>query len=191
MIAGHFRKNHVSTGDLNRPRSPEVRKPLVCFLVLFAQRKKNKPVPFPGTSEVTQTSNQHTATAASHRNNLNLFKESFEVLQTSKQRTKITTSCNPIKSFCRSAASSGGYAAFFVACGNRSPPLAAIFSALRRCPCRDGTLLVLFAALGGYISVAAATFAACGGISRRLCRLYNLPFRQVKNGTFRVTKSPV
>ena len=69
MIAGHFRKNTVSTGDLNRPRSPEVRKPLVCFLVLFAQRKKNKTVPFPGTSKVLQTSNQHTATAASHRNN--------------------------------------------------------------------------------------------------------------------------
>jgi hypothetical protein len=44
MIAGHFNNNHVSTGDLNRPRSPEVRKPLVCFLVLFAQCKKNKPV---------------------------------------------------------------------------------------------------------------------------------------------------
>ena len=27
---------------LNRPRSPEVRKPLVCFLVLFAQRKKHE-----------------------------------------------------------------------------------------------------------------------------------------------------
>ena len=27
---------------LNRPRSPEVRKPLACFLVLFARRKKNK-----------------------------------------------------------------------------------------------------------------------------------------------------
>ena len=44
MNAGHFHKNTVSTGDLNRPRSPEVRKPLVCFLVLFAQRKKNKTV---------------------------------------------------------------------------------------------------------------------------------------------------
>ena len=69
MNAGHFRKNHVSTGDLNRPRSPEVRKPLVCFLVLFAQRKKNKPVSLSGTSEVLQTSNQHTTAAASHRNN--------------------------------------------------------------------------------------------------------------------------
>ena len=45
--ASHFRKNTVSTGDLNRPRSPEVRKPLACFLVLFARRKKNvKTSPF-------------------------------------------------------------------------------------------------------------------------------------------------
>ena len=69
------------------------------------------------------------------------------------------------------------------------PPLKLSFRKV--CPCRDGTLRVLFAALGGYISVADATFAACGGISRRQSRLYNLPFRQVKNGTFRVTKSPV
>ena len=41
MMAGHFRQNLVSNGDLNRPRSPEVRKPLACFLVLFARRKKN------------------------------------------------------------------------------------------------------------------------------------------------------
>ena len=69
MNTGYFSKNLVSTGDLNRPRSPEVRKPLVCFLVLFAQCKKNKPVPFPGTSEVLQTSNQPTAVTFSHRNN--------------------------------------------------------------------------------------------------------------------------
>ena len=31
---------------LNRPRSPEGRNPLACFLVLFARRKKNKTVPF-------------------------------------------------------------------------------------------------------------------------------------------------
>ena len=41
MMAAYFSENHVSTGDLNRPRSPEVRKPLACFLVLFARRKKN------------------------------------------------------------------------------------------------------------------------------------------------------
>ena len=66
--AGNFCK--VSSGRaLNRPRSPEVRKPLVCFLVLFAQRKKNKTVPFPGSSEVLQTSKQRTAAAASHHSN--------------------------------------------------------------------------------------------------------------------------
>ena len=67
--AGHFRHNYGSTGDLNRPRSPEVRKPLVCFLVLFAQRKKNKPVSLPGSFEVLQTSNQPTAVTSSHHNN--------------------------------------------------------------------------------------------------------------------------
>ena len=66
MIAGCFNNNHTSTGDLNRPRSPEVRKPLVCFLVLFAQRKKNKPVSLSGTSEILQTSIQLAAMAASH-----------------------------------------------------------------------------------------------------------------------------
>ncbi len=71
------------------------------------------------------------------------FAGSIEVLQTSNQRTKITTSCNPIKSFCRSAASSGGYAAFFCCLRQPVAALAAIFSALRRYPCRDGTLRVL------------------------------------------------
>ena len=42
--AGNFCK--VTSGRaLNRPRSPEVRKPLVCFLVLFAQRKKHEKRP--------------------------------------------------------------------------------------------------------------------------------------------------
>ncbi len=66
--AGNFCK--ITSGRaLNRPRSPEVRKPLVCFLVLFAQRKKNKPVSLSGTFEVLQTSNQLTAVTSSHCNN--------------------------------------------------------------------------------------------------------------------------
>ena len=69
MNAGHFRKNTVSTGDLNRPRSPEVRKPLACFLVTFCTMQKVTTRSLSGTSEVTQTSNQHTAAAASYRNN--------------------------------------------------------------------------------------------------------------------------
>ena len=107
-------------------------------MVLFARRKKNKPVSLSGT---------------------------FEVLQTLIQRTKITTSCNPIKSFCRSTASSGGYAAFFVACGNRSPPLAAISFVLRRHLCRDSTLRVHSAARGGIL------LCSCRNKLRRLLSL--------------------
>ncbi len=54
---------------LNRPRSPEVRKPLACFLVLFARRKKNKIVLFAENIEVLQTSNQPTRTTTSHEQN--------------------------------------------------------------------------------------------------------------------------
>jgi hypothetical protein len=39
----------------------------VCFLVLFAQCKKNKPVSLSGTSEVLQTSIQRTAAVASYQ----------------------------------------------------------------------------------------------------------------------------
>ena len=104
MIAGHFRKNTVSTGDLNRPRSPEVRKPLACFLILFARRKKNvKTSPLQGASR--------------------FCKPRF-----SAPKQQIRT--NKIKSF---------------------------FSAFRRCPCRDGTLRVLFSPPMAAILVAAAT----------------------------------
>ena len=71
MNAGHFRFKNVSTGDLNRPRSPEVRKPLACFLVLFARRKKNvKTSPLQEASfKVSQTSKQHTKITASRNTN--------------------------------------------------------------------------------------------------------------------------
>ena len=97
MNAGHFNYNHVSTRDLNRPRSPEVRKPLAYFLVTFCTMQKvttrslsqeapsfRKPrISIPQRQlrtatiktfsqrsiEVLQTSNQRTAAAASHRNN--------------------------------------------------------------------------------------------------------------------------
>ena len=51
---------------LNRPRSPEVRKPLVYFWYFSYTRKVRKTVPFPGTSEVLQTLNQHTKITNSH-----------------------------------------------------------------------------------------------------------------------------
>ena len=50
MKAGHFRKNTVSTGDLNRPRSPEVRKPLVYFWFFSYKRKARKTSPLQGAS---------------------------------------------------------------------------------------------------------------------------------------------
>ena len=78
---------------LNRPRSPEVRKPLACFLVLFARRKKNvKTSLFRGVPRFSKP----------------LFSSSQQQLPTDK-----------LKSFCRSAASFGGYAAFF--CCLRQP----------------------------------------------------------------------
>ena len=40
MMAGHFRENHVSSGDLNHPRSPEVRKPLGYFWFFSYKRKE-------------------------------------------------------------------------------------------------------------------------------------------------------
>ena len=63
--AGNFCKI-TSDRALNRPRSPEVRKPLACFLVLFARRKKNKTVSlsgklrgFPNLESAHKTKNSH------------------------------------------------------------------------------------------------------------------------------------
>ena len=40
MKTVHFSKNTISTGDLNRPRSPEVRRPLVYFWFFSYKRKE-------------------------------------------------------------------------------------------------------------------------------------------------------
>ena len=48
MNAGHFSRNLESSGDLNRPRSPEGRNPRRVFAVLFARRKKYQSVPLQG-----------------------------------------------------------------------------------------------------------------------------------------------
>ena len=136
MNAGHFHKNTVSTGDLNRPRSPEVRKPLVCFLVLFAQCKKHvKTFPFrevPRFCKPQISAPQWQLRTAT----MKTFQGSFEVLQTSKQLAQITHSCNPIKSFCRFAASFGGKAAFETFLSESFAPAGAAFPA--------GNILILF-----------------------------------------------
>ena len=69
MMAGHFRQNLESSGDLNRPRSPEGRSPRRVFAVLFARRKKYQSVSLMESSEVFQTSIQLAAMAASHEQN--------------------------------------------------------------------------------------------------------------------------
>ena len=66
MKAGHFRFKNVSTGDLNRGRRTESR---VLFGYFLHDAKSDNPFSLAGSSEVTQTSNQHTGAAASHRNN--------------------------------------------------------------------------------------------------------------------------
>jgi hypothetical protein len=66
MITGHFRKNTVSTGDLNRGRRTESR---VLFGYFLHDAKSDNPYSLAGSSEVLPTSNQRIAMAASHRNN--------------------------------------------------------------------------------------------------------------------------
>ena len=81
---------------LNRPRSPEVRKPLACFLVLFARRKKNvKTSPLQGASRFCKPRNSAPQPQLRTATIKTFSKGSFEVLQTSNQRTKITYSYKP------------------------------------------------------------------------------------------------
>ena len=66
MNAGHFSESHVSSGDLNR--SPESRGSQTSGVlpVLFVQAKRIKSYSLAGSSEVLQTSIQHTQTTTSH-----------------------------------------------------------------------------------------------------------------------------
>ena len=99
MIAGCFNNNHTSTGDLNRPRSPEVRKPLACFLVTFCTMQKVTTRSLSG--ELRGSANLEAARRNSSfaPQQLKPFSGSSEVLQTSKQRTKTTTSHNQLNLF--------------------------------------------------------------------------------------------
>jgi hypothetical protein len=63
FLQTHFRQSFESSPESRGSQTSGV------LLVLFVQAKSTKNVPFAGSSEVLQTSNQRTATAASHRNN--------------------------------------------------------------------------------------------------------------------------
>ena len=69
MMAGHFRGNYVSSGDLNRPRESRGSQPSGVLLVLFVQAKRINPYSLAGRFEVLQTSNQPTQTTTSHKPN--------------------------------------------------------------------------------------------------------------------------
>ena len=63
MIAGYFRKNHVSTGDLNRGRRTESR---VLFGYFLHDAKSDNSFSLAGSFEILQTSKQRTQTTTSH-----------------------------------------------------------------------------------------------------------------------------
>ena len=63
FLQNHFRQSFESSPESRGSQTSGV------LLVLFVHAKSTKNVPFAGSFEVLQTSNQHTAAAASHRNN--------------------------------------------------------------------------------------------------------------------------
>ena len=66
MLAGHFRRNLVSSGDLNRSLESRGSQTSGVLPVLFVQAKRIKSYSLAGSSEVLQTSIQHTQTTTSH-----------------------------------------------------------------------------------------------------------------------------
>ena len=124
MNAGHFRFKNVSTGDLNRGRRTESR---VLFGYFLHDAKSDNPFSLQRISRFRKPRfsppqpQLRTATIKTFlrgfRGSANLepayrscnfplqqlkpFLGSSEVLQTSKQHTQTTNSCNPIKSFRR------------------------------------------------------------------------------------------
>ena len=60
MLAGHFRRNLVSSGDLNRSLESRGSQTSGVLLVLFVQAKRIKSYSLAGSFEVLQTSNQPT-----------------------------------------------------------------------------------------------------------------------------------
>ena len=107
MNVGHFCESHVSSGDLNRPRSPEVRKPLACFLVLFARRKKN--VKTSPLQEVPRFCKPRISTPQPQLRTATIktFVRAFQGSANREAAHKTKNSHNPIKSF----AAKGGHLA--------------------------------------------------------------------------------
>ena len=159
---------------LNRPRESRGSQPSACFCGTFCTPQKvPKTVPFAGSSEVLQTSNQHTkqqlrtnkiktffrpclpphGRLAHVRSQFSLFRRSpthknlppatfctservFAVLFARRKKYQKPFPCRELRGFANlnSARRNGGFAR------TKLNP----FAASRQCPCRDGTLRVLF-----------------------------------------------
>ncbi len=154
MTAGHFRRNHESSGDLNRGRRTESR---VLFGYFLHDAKSDKPFPF---REIRGSANLKSArrscgfaltklkpfpkgasrfckpriSAQNHNFALTKLKPfSKKESRFCKPRfsaPKLQLRTNPIKSFAASRPFRRLRRHFSCCCRN-------IFSALRRCPCRD------------------------------------------------------
>ena len=68
MNAGHFSESHVSSGDLNRPRESRGSQPSACFCGTFCTPQKVPIRSLAGSFEVLQTSNQRTQTKSRAKN---------------------------------------------------------------------------------------------------------------------------
>ena len=155
LFAGVFQSKPVSTESagnyckltsgraLNRPRSPEDRKPLACFLILFARRKKNvKTSPLQGTPRFSKpriSTPQRQLRTATIKTFLRKFRASANLESAHTDNKLAQTKLNPFAAlggcFCR-------FAAFSAALGG-------CFSALRRFLVAAATIPCRFAALSG------------------------------------------
>ena len=150
MNAGHFRFKNVSTGDLNRGRRTESR---VLFGYFLHDAKSDNSFPFRETPRFCKprisTPQPQLRTAT-----IKTFQGSFEVLQTSNQRTKQQLPTNNLKSFRRRRRPFCGKAAFPL-------PVATQYRRLRRRKRRAvlsvGTPCTLFYILQGSIPFFAGT----------------------------------
>ena len=139
MNAGHFRFKNVSTGDLNRPRSPEVRKPLVYFWFFSYKRKARKTSlcrEFRGSANLKSA---HRSRSFAPQQ-LNPFPKGIPRFRKPRISTRrLQLHAKPIKSFCRPRR------IFPTFCKIQKVGQKTLKLSFRKvCPCRGSTPCVLF-----------------------------------------------
>ena len=119
MTAGHFRENHVSSGDLNRPPESRGSQTSGVLLVLFVQAKRINSFSLQRTSRFCEPRFSSPQWRL-RTNKIKTFPKRasrFSKPRSSPPKHQLLT--NKIKSFCRSAAFQGGIAAKRVPCRER------------------------------------------------------------------------